>query len=40
MLNLKVSEVDVDAIFFYRIGKEPAFEDIILQVEKMVVRFH
>lgn len=39
-LNLKVSEIEGDAIFFYRIGKEPSFEELILQVENMFTKFH
>lgn len=40
LLRLKVSEIEGDAIFFYRTGKEPTFEDIILQVEEMFIAFH
>ncbi len=39
-LNLKVSEVEGDAIFFYRIGKEPSFEELIRQVENMFAKFY
>jgi len=40
ILNLKLSEIEGDAVFFYRIGKEPTFEEITKQVEVMFLRFH
>lgn len=39
-LNLKVSEVEGDAVFFYRIGEEPSFKELLGQVEEMFCKFH
>lgn len=39
-LDLKVSEVEGDAIFFYRVGDRPDLNRLLLQVEKMFTRFH
>lgn len=39
-LDLKVNEVEGDAIFFYRIGEAPGINDLIEQSEKMYVAFH
>lgn len=38
-INLKISEVEGDAIFFYRIGKAPTFETILEQTEEMYSKF-
>ncbi len=40
ILNLKVSEIEGDAVFFYRMGKEPTFEELIQQVEVTYLAFH
>ncbi len=40
ILDLKVSEIEGDAVFFYRIGEEPSFEELIQQVEEMYTKFH
>jgi len=39
-LDLKVSEIEGDAVFFYRIGQEPSFKELIEQVEHMFTKFH
>jgi hypothetical protein len=39
-LNLQVSEVEGDAIFFFRFGEKPAMQSLLQQVEKMFTRFH
>ncbi len=39
-LGLKVSEIEGDAVFFYRFGKEPSFEELLHQVEEMFTEFH
>jgi hypothetical protein len=39
-LNLKVSEVEGDAVFFYRTGDAPDVNDLIAQSEKMYIAFH
>jgi hypothetical protein len=40
MLSMKVSEIEGDAVLFYRIGKAPSLREIIDQVRKMFVDFH
>ena len=39
-IGLEVSEIEGDAILFYRFGDPPALEDIYKQVEKMFCDFH
>ena len=39
-LNLQVSEIEGDAIFFYRPGDKPDMKSLLQQVEKMFTRFH
>ena len=39
-LNLQVSEVEGDAIFFYRLGDKPRLKNLLQQVEQMFTRFH
>src|ERR1041385_4550016 len=39
-LNLEVSEVEGDAIFFYRLGNKPDLQSLLQQAEKMFTRFH
>jgi len=39
-LGLQVSEIEGDAILFYRFGEPPAVEEIYNQVEKMFCAFH
>ena len=39
-LKLEISEVEGDAIFFYRLGNRPALQNLLQQVEKMFTRFH
>ena len=38
--DLKVSEIEGDAILYYRFGKAPAADELLKQVEQMFVRFH
>ncbi len=39
-IGLKVSEIEGDAIFFYREGKAPTVAELLVQVQKMFVNFH
>ncbi len=39
-LDLKVAEIEGDAVFFYRNGKKPSLEAIYQQCEKMFLAFH
>jgi len=39
-LSMKVSEIEGDAVLFYRIGEAPSLADIIEQVKKMFIDFH
>src|SRR3954469_8212181 len=39
-INLQVSAVEGDAIFFYRLGKAPALDQLLEQVQLMFTRFH
>ncbi len=39
-LGLEVSEIEGDAILFYKFGQSPPLEDIYRQVEKMFCEFH
>ena len=39
-LNLQISEIEGDAIFFYRPGNKPNLKSLLQQVEKMFTRFH
>ena len=39
-IDLKISEIEGDAILFYRFGKPPSVEDMYRQVEKMFCNFH
>ena len=39
-LNLEISEIEGDAVFFYRTGKPPKFEEVLQQVQSMFTRFH
>ncbi len=39
-LNLQISEIEGDAIFFYRPGGKPNLKSLLQQVEKMFTRFH
>ena len=39
-LDLTVSEIEGDAVLFYKAGKQPPWEDIIRQTEKMFTQFH
>ena len=39
-LNMTVSEIEGDAILFYRTGDEPSFKDATEQVEIMFLEFH
>jgi hypothetical protein len=39
-LNLEISEIEGDAIFFYRLGVKPDLESLLKQVEKMFTCFH
>ncbi|MDZ7646562.1 MAG: DUF2652 domain-containing protein [Cytophagales bacterium] len=40
ILNLKLSEIEGDAILFYKYGDPPTFDELYHQVEKIFVRFH
>lgn len=39
-LELKISEIEGDAILFYRNGDPPSFKEIINQTKKMFISFH
>ncbi len=39
-LNLKISEIEGDAVLFYRKGNPPAFKELIDQAKKMFISFH
>jgi len=39
-MDLKISEIEGDAILFYRFGKPPSVEEMYVQVEKMFCNFH
>ena len=39
-LDLKISEIEGDAILFYRNGDPPSFKEIINQTKKMFISFH
>jgi hypothetical protein len=39
-INLEVSAIEGDAIFFYRLGKAPALEQLLEQVQHMFTGFH
>ncbi|MCI5058562.1 MAG: DUF2652 domain-containing protein [Flavobacteriales bacterium] len=39
-LNFKVSEIEGDAILFYRLGDPPSFREMNEQVEEMFMEFH
>lgn len=39
-LNLKISEVEGDAIFFYQMGIPPTFDEILEQTKEMYINFH
>ena len=39
-LDLEVSAIEGDAIFFYRLGKAPSLEQLLEQVQHMFTRFH
>lgn len=39
-LDLEVSEIEGDAVLFYRMGDEPTFEEVTSQTEEMFMRFH
>ncbi len=39
-MDLQISEIEGDAILFYRTGKAPSAAEIIAQVEKMYISFH
>ncbi len=40
ILNLKLSEIEGDAILFYKFGDPPSFDELHKQVEKTFVNFH
>jgi hypothetical protein len=40
VLSMKVSEIEGDAVLFYRIGEAPSLTEIVGQVRKMFVDFH
>ncbi len=39
-IGLEVSEIEGDAIFFYRIGKPPRFDELLQQIQTIFTRFH
>ncbi len=39
-LDLKISEIEGDAVLFYRMGEPPRIEEIISQAKKMFFNFH
>src|SRR5688500_14286543 len=39
-INLKISEIEGDAILFYRFGETPSIEEMYRQVESMFCNFH
>ncbi len=39
-MGLEVSEVEGDAILFYKFGESPNLEELYKQVEKMFCEFH
>lgn len=39
-LNLKLNEIEGDAIFFYRLGEPPPLDEIVEQSKTMYVAFH
>src|SRR5688572_7288268 len=39
-INLELSEIEGDAILFYRFGKPPRVEEMTQQVKEMFSRFH
>src|SRR5258705_8697896 len=39
-IGLEVSEVEGDAILFYKFGDSPSLEELYKQVEKMFTEFH
>jgi len=39
-LNLSVSEIEGDAILFYKFNDESSFEDVIEQIKRMYLSFH
>jgi hypothetical protein len=39
-IGLEISEIEGDAILFYRFGEPPALEELYQQVEKMFCEFH
>jgi hypothetical protein len=39
-INLQVSAIEGDAIFFYRLGKAPALAQLLEQVQHMFTQFH
>jgi hypothetical protein len=39
-LSMKVSEIEGDAVLFYRMGNPPSLKEIVEQVKKMFVDFH
>ena len=40
IMRLKVSEIEGDAVLFYRPGKKPELEELLRQVENMFLKFH
>lgn len=39
-MDLQVSEIEGDAVFFYRLGSPPSFQELLQQVQTMFTRFH
>lgn len=39
-LDLKIAEIEGDAVFFYHLGNKPSIKEILAQAEKMFFMFH
>ena len=39
-LGLEVGEIEGDAVFFYRLGSAPSYNELLQQVQTMFTRFH
>ncbi len=39
-IGLEISEIEGDAILFYRMGPGPTIAELLAQVQRMYVRFH
>lgn len=39
-MDLQISEIEGDAILFYRVGKKPTVAETLAQVQRMYIKFH